>query len=165
MIQPAAASVRQADLPSDLLPLKKALDKILEAPIVAQVDEVVSPRNLELAYEEAWQALVDGQMDDATQRFGQLAMLAPDQFRVQFGFALCLQNAGLIERAAQHYSTAYILDTSSAACAFRLGECLNLLGHREEAREALLTAIQLCEVPGTDQQIRDFAQAELDRFQ
>jgi hypothetical protein len=35
---------------------------------------------------------------------------------------------------------------------------------REEAREALLTAVQLCEVPGTDPSIRDFARAELDRL-
>ena len=79
----------------------------------------------------------------ATEQFGQLAVRVPDQFRIQFGFALCLQYFGMVEDAGRHFSLAYLLDPSSAACAFRLGECLRAAGHREEAREALLTAIQL----------------------
>lgn len=149
---------------TDLSPLKKALDQIFEAPITQQLLEATNAASLDKAYALAWQALAEGQIESATEQFAQLAALAADQFRVQFGFALCLQHQGLIERAAHHYSTAYVLDPSSASCAFRLGECLNALGYREEAREALLTAVQLCEVPGTDPNIREFVNAELDRL-
>jgi tetratricopeptide (TPR) repeat protein len=148
----------------DLSPLKKALDQILQAPITQQLLEATNAARLDTAYALAWQALAEGRLESATEQFAQLAALAADQFRVQFGFALCLQHQGLIEQAAHHYSTAYVLDPSSASCAFRLGECLNALGYREEAREALVTAVQLCEVPGTDPNIREFATAELDRL-
>lgn len=159
-----ATTTSKAALATDLLPLKKALDQILESPMTQQLLEATNPANIDKAYAPAWQALAEGQIESATEQFAQLAALAADQFRVQFGFALCLQHQGLVERAAHHYSTAYVLDPSSASCAFRLGECLNALGYREEAREALLTAVQLCEVAGTDPNIRDYANAELDRL-
>ncbi len=127
---------------------------------LAQIDSA----RIEADYAEAWQALHAGDMARATERFGALATRAPDQYRIQFGFALCLQHFGLIEDAGRHFSLAYVLDPSSASCAFRLGECLHAAGHFEAAREALLTAIQLCDVPGADPAIRQFAQDELDRL-
>ena len=122
------------------------------------------PAVVERDYAQAWQAMADGDMLRATDLFGELALRAPDQFRVQFGFGLCLQHAGLVEDAGRHFGLAYVLDPSSAACAFRLGECLLTAGHRDDAREAFLTAIELCDVPDTDQEIRAYAQDALDRM-
>jgi tetratricopeptide (TPR) repeat protein len=58
-------------------------------------------------------------------------------------FALCLQHLGELESACRFYSTALLLDARDAYCLFRIGECLQGLGQREEARAAFLAALEL----------------------
>ena len=151
------AAVEQAQAMLDEL-----LANIASTPEGAQALADAQPAQIEAEYALAWQAMAAGDMVAAADAFGQLTIKAPDQYRVQFGWALCLQHFGLLEDAGRHYGLAYVLDPSSAACAYRLGECLLATAQFEAAREALLTAIELCDVPGSDQDIRSYAQAALD---
>ena len=151
------AAIEQAEAMLD-----EMLKAIASTPVGAQALVDADPALIEAEYALAWQAMADGEMVAAADAFGQLAIKAPDQYRVQFGWALCLQHFGMIEEAGRHYSLAYVLDPSSAACAYRLGECLLATSQLEAAREALLTAIELCDVPGSDPEIRGYAQAALD---
>ncbi|MEK0416418.1 MAG: hypothetical protein RI949_424 [Pseudomonadota bacterium] len=124
----------------------------------------LEPSALEAAYYQAWHALHDERMDEALNAFVDLAIAAPGDRRFQWGVALCLQHFGRIDDAARHYGLAYVMDPSDAACAFRLGECLAAKGHLDDARDAWNAAIQLCEVPGANLEIRKMAQAALDRL-
>lgn len=124
----------------------------------------LEPAQLEAAYEQAWHALNEERMDEALDAFVDLALAAPGDRRFQWGTALCFQYFGRIEEAARHYGLCYVLDPSDAACAYRIGECLEAKGMTEDAREAWNTALLLCEVPGANLDIRALAQAGLDRL-
>jgi tetratricopeptide (TPR) repeat protein len=58
-------------------------------------------------------------------------------------FALCVQHLGELESACRFYSTALLLDARDAYCLFRIGECLQGLDQREDARAAFLGALEL----------------------
>lgn len=124
----------------------------------------LEPAELEAAYERAWHALNEERMDEALDAFVDLAIAAPGDRRFQWGTALCFHHFGRIEDAARHYGLCYVLDPSDAACAYRIGECLEAKGMISDAREAWNTAVQLCEVPGANPDIRALAQAGLDRL-
>ena len=130
----------------------------LETPALPNEDE------REALYNAGIDAMEADRFDDALDAFGNLAALQPGNPRYQFGFALCLQHFGQIQQAGEYFSLAYALDPSNAACAFRLGECLAASGHITDAQEALRTAIQLTELPGTDPLIRTLAEELLDRL-
>lgn len=124
----------------------------------------LEPAQIDADYALAREALDLGDMIRATDLFADLAQRAPDQHRVHFGFGLCLQHFGLARDAARHYGYAFVLDPSSAACAFRMGECLAHLGDREAAREAFSTAVELCAIEGNAPEIREFALQSLDEL-
>lgn len=120
------------------------------------------PATLEATYERCWHALNEERMDEALDGFVDLVIAAPADRRFQWGTALCFHYFGRIEDAARHYGLCYIMDPSDAACAYRIGECLQATGLYEDAREAWNTALLLCDVPGANQDIRILAQAALD---
>ncbi len=156
-------------IPDALLKEIELLTKQLDAALpelVAQRDRAAAsaPVDLEALYELAWDALNESKMDEALDRFVDLAIAAPTDRRFQWGAALCLHHFGLIEDAARHYGICYILDPSDAACAYRIGECLEVRRLFDDAREAWSTALLLCEVPGANPEIRSLAQAGLDRL-
>ena len=124
----------------------------------------VEPAQVDADYERAWRLMADGDMIGATDAFGELAQRVPDQHRIQFAFALCLQHHGLVDEAMRHYSLAFILDPSQAACAYRMGECLFATRALEAAREAMLTAIELSAIEGNDPDIATYAQQALDEW-
>jgi tetratricopeptide (TPR) repeat protein len=164
----------QPPMPSTTLPdtliqeidlLTRQLDAILPELVADRANAAPSaPEDLEALYELAWDTLHQSRMDEALDRFVDLAIAAPTDRRFQWGAALCLHHFGLIEDAARHYGICFVLDPSDAACSYRIGECLEARGLFEDAREAWSTAIQLCEVPGANPDIRALAQAGLDRL-
>ncbi len=162
MTDPHQPSGEQAAIEQLQSRLEEVLQSLASTPEGAQALAEIEPARIDAEYAVAWQAMASGDMVAAADAFGSLALKVSDQYRVQFGWALCLQHFGLVEDAGRHYGLAYLLDPSSAACAYRLGECLLATGQIEDAREALLTAIQLCDVPGADPDIRGHAQAALD---
>lgn len=124
----------------------------------------VEPAQVDADYERAWRLMADDDMIGATDAFGELAQRVPDQHRIQFGFALCLQHHGMVDDALRHYSLAFVLDPSQAACAYRLGECLFATGDLEAAREAMLTAIELAVIEGNDPNVGLYARQALDEW-
>jgi Flp pilus assembly protein TadD len=81
----------------------------------------------------------------------------PGESGCHFGYALTLQQLGQLELAGQHFSYAFALDPSDAACAYRLGECLAALGYTVEAHDALLAAQQLCDLPHNPPHLREMS--------
>lgn len=112
-------------------------------------------------YEIARQALADGHLADAGRMFEGLVQREPREPRFHFGWGLCLQHEGRYQLALSEFAIASLLNPSDAATALRLGECLDLLGHAAEAKDALEDALKLCQVPGTDPRIREWAEARL----
>lgn len=144
--------------------LDRLIDEASAVPRGAAILQSLEPAQIEADYGRAWEMLSAGELSAAADAFGELARRAPDQHRVHFGFALCLQHHGLVDDALRHYGLAFALDPSSAACAFRMGECLWARGDHEDAREAMLTAIELCSIEGNDPQIIGWAQSTLDEW-
>ena len=103
------------------------------------------------------QALIEGRLDDALGIYLVLQQARPDESAYRFGYALTLQQMGEIKQAGEHYTIAFALDPTDAACAFRLGECLAALGYTVDAHDALHAAIQLCDIPRNDPKIRELA--------
>jgi len=144
--------------------LSRLIDEVRALPGGKPVLESLDPVQIEADYGHAWMMLSASELEAATDAFGELARRVPDQHRVQFGLALCLQHHGLVADALRHYGLAFVLDPSSAACAFRIGECLWARGDHEDAREAMLTAIELGGIEGNDPRIIALAQATLDEW-
>jgi tetratricopeptide (TPR) repeat protein len=119
---------------------------------------------LRFAYEAASQALEQGQVGSARAQFEALVAAAPLEQRVHFGLGLCLQDEGRIADALRHYSLAYLLDASDAACAFRMGECLAAAGQTEAARESFEAVKLLCALPSNSPELGSWAQQALERL-
>jgi len=142
----------------------RLIGEVIELPHGQAALRSMEPAQVEADYARAWALLSAGDLSAATDAFGELARRVPDQHRVQLGFALCLQHYGLLADALRHYGLAFVLDPSSATCAFRIGECLWARGDHQDAREAMLTAIELGSIQDSDPQIIGLAQASLDEW-
>lgn len=129
----------------------------LEPAAKALAPEPPSVQELAELWQQAQLALDEGR-SDAVALWSDLAVYMPGQAGAQFGLALSLQQEGQTEMAGRHFSYAYALDPSDAATAFRLGECLLALGYPNDAREALLAAQQLCELPHNRPEIGQMAE-------
>ncbi len=112
-------------------------------------------------YEQACEHLAQGRMEQARAQFEGLVQAAPFEQRFQFGLGLCLQDAGLLADAMRHYTVAYVLDASDAACAFRMGECLAQAGLTDEAREAFEASKALSALPRNAAEVGQMAAAAL----
>jgi tetratricopeptide (TPR) repeat protein len=145
---------------------RQALDRLAGVADLPALQALIEadPERLDERFEAGFLALQEGRMDDALDVFADLASAAPGHPPFQFGFALCLQHFGDIEGAGRHFSAAYALDPSDAAAAFRVGECLAALGHRDDAREALLAAQTLARQADADPVILELSTRLLDTF-
>lgn len=143
-----------------------ALQRLLQQ-VQAQLGEPTALSVDELAklWNQASQALDEGRHEDALSLWEQLVSAQPGEPSFQFGFALALQQLGHIELAAKHFSFAYALDPTDAACAYRIGECLLALGWTVDAHDALLAAQQLCDLPHNAPQIRELSLALMHQMQ
>lgn len=119
----------------------------------------LDPESFKALWAKAEQALEGPDVGVAVNLWSELVQLQATEPACHFGYGLALQRAGELEPAGRHFSYAYALDPSDAACAYRLGECLLALGWTADAHDALLAAQQLCELPHNDPQIRELALA------
>lgn len=139
------------------------LDRLIERVQAAGAREPVpDDAELEARYAAGCAALAGQRMTEAADLFGQIAQARPAEPRYLFAFGLCLQHFGHIGKALEFFGAAYALDASDAAAAYRLGECFHALGYDEEAREALQMAVNLCDLPDNDPDIRALAHRLLD---
>jgi len=77
-------------------------------------------------------------------------------------FALCLQHLGELESACRFYSLALLLDATDPYCLYRIGECLDALGEREQARAAYQAAVEWSREDAADAPVGAQAQERLD---
>lgn len=141
----------------------EALDRLFAGETLAQINET-SQEELEALYAQSCDLVELEDFDGALDVLLSLVAQDPYDFRFQFGYGLCLQQLGRVEAAAKHYALAWILDSSDAASAYRLGECHVALGDRDAAVEAFQTAIALCNLPHAVSEVRLLAESALDRL-
>src|SRR5262245_47083427 len=103
----------------------------------------ITEEELEAVYAQACDLIGAEEFSQALDHTVFLVTHQPWDRRFLFSYALCLQSLGDVESAARFYSHAYVLDATDAACAYRIGECLEFLGQIPEAREAYKAAIDL----------------------
>ena len=127
--------------------------------------KTLSVSELGQLWDQAHEALDQGHYEQALPLWEQLVQAQPGEPSFQFGFALALQQLGQMELAGKHFSCAYALDPTDAACAFRLGECLLALGWTADAHDALLAAQQLCDLPHNDPRVRELSLALMQQMQ
>lgn len=113
-------------------------------------------------YERARQALIEERFEEASRDLLALCAVRPDQSCFFFGLGLSLQMMGHPEQALDAYGAAYLLDARDPACLLRMGECMQALNRLDNARQAWLTGIKLCNRPGVDLNLRGLLTAALD---
>ncbi|CAN5745112.1 N/A [soil metagenome] len=143
--------------------LTDALQKVLGGQTLAALTHLPQ-QQLEAVYAQACYFVDREDFESALDSLLYLVMQDPQDFRFQFGYALCLHQLGSVTEAARHYGLAYMLDASDAGCAYRLGECHESLGDAEAAAEAFRTAISLCSLPDAAPGLRVLAESGLDRI-
>ena len=151
-LHPAASSDLEAQWAqaAGSLGLDAAADPVLEpqvkSALVAQMQALMETGDYAAALEPGWFLAYD----DPWNRDHAL------------DFALCLQHLGELESACRFYSTALLLDATDAYCLFRIGECLQGLEQREDARAAFLGALELAREDPAYAQVGQEAAQRLD---
>jgi tetratricopeptide (TPR) repeat protein len=151
-LHPAASSDLEAQWAqaAGSLGLDAAADPVLEpqvkSALVAQMQALMETGDYAAALEPGWLLAYD----DPWNRDHAL------------DFALCLQHLGELESACRFYSTALLLDATDAYCLFRIGECLQGLQQREDARAAFLGALELAREDPAYAQVEQEAAQRLD---
>lgn len=151
-LHPAASSDLEAQWAqaAGSLGLDAAADPVLEpqvkSALVAQMQALMETGDYAAALEPGWLLAYD----DPWNRDHAL------------DFALCLQHLGELEPACRFYSTALLLDATDAYCLFRIGECLQGLEQREDARAAFLGALELAREDPAYAQVGQEAAQRLD---
>jgi tetratricopeptide (TPR) repeat protein len=151
-LHPAASSDLEAQWAqaAGSLGLDAAADPVLEqqvkSALVAQMQALMETGDYAAALEPGWLLAYD----DPWNRDHAL------------DFALCLQHLGELESACRFYSTALLLDATDAYCLFRIGECLQGLEQREDARAAFLGALELAREDPAYAQVGQEAAQRLD---
>jgi tetratricopeptide (TPR) repeat protein len=151
-LHPAASSDLEAQWAqaAGSLGLDAAADPVLEpqvkSALVAQMQALMETGDYAAALEPGWLLAYD----DPWNRDHAL------------DFALCLQHLGELESACRFYSTTLLLDATDAYCLFRIGECLQGLQQREDARAAFLGALELAREDPAYAQVGQEAAQRLD---
>ena len=151
-LHPAASSDLEAQWAqaAGSLGLDAAADPVLEpqvkSALVAQMQALMETGDYAAALEPGWLLAYD----DPWNRDHAL------------DFALCLQHLGELESACRFYSTALLLDATDAYCLFRIGECLQGLDQREDARAVFLAALELAREDPAYAQVGQEAAQRLD---
>ena len=122
----------------------------------------ITEDELEAVYDQLCQRVDEERFSDALELGAFLVTHQPWDRRFVFAFAICLQQLGDHESAARHFSEAYVMDATDSGCAYRIGECMEAMGHRDEARESYKAALDLAFLGGGHPEIRDAAAARLD---
>lgn len=140
-----------------------ALQRLFGGATLAEINQV-PPEQLECVYAKGCDSVEREDFQGALDDMLYVVIHNPYEFRYQFAYGLCLHQLGQVADAARHYGLAWMLDPSDAGTAFRLGECHAALGDRAAAAEALETAIELCQPPNMQPDIRVAAEAALQRL-
>lgn len=123
-----------------------------------------SAEQMRATFERAREALNESRPEEAARDFAALSAVRPDQAPLLFGLGLSLQMLGHHEAARDAYGAAYLIDPLDPACLLRIGECLHELKEPDQARQAWLTGLKLCDRPGVDPNLRGLLSGALDRL-
>lgn len=121
--------------------LEQALDA-LQA-VGAQDLDLLEEAQLAPCYERVRQRLDDGAYAEALDDAFRLVHSEPWERAYHLALGCCLQHLAQFESAARFYGLALLLDATDAHCAYRIGECLDALGHHDDARDAFDAAVKL----------------------
>jgi Flp pilus assembly protein TadD len=125
----------------------------------------VDAADIESRYTEATALIGQGRAEEALDLLGRLVMSKPWDRRFWLASAGVLQSAGLHEAAADQYVHAMFLDATDAGCAFHIGECLEAMGERSHAAQAMRDCIKLSRLDPKWGEVAHSAQAALERLE
>ncbi|CNJ53871.1 SycD/LcrH family type III secretion system chaperone [Yersinia aldovae] len=97
----------------------------------------------ETVYAQGYAAWQEGRYDRALIDFGWLVMSQPWSWRAHVALAGALMMQKEYAMAMNYYGYALMLDACHPEPVYQMGVCLNALGERSLAREALQTALTM----------------------
>lgn len=150
--------------PADLERIQELVDGFLTQGLTLASLKGLSSEDLETLYAKAWRHLSEGRAADALPDLAMLVTHNPWDARFEFGLALALQLQGEHASAARHYVQALLLSPDDAACALRLGECLEALDESGAACEAYRHCIAISWSAPEAAGVRAYAEAGVDRI-
>ncbi len=150
-------SARLAALPAELDGLRSLAES---GRTLAEVRGITSDE-LDALYDVAYGLCDEGSFHHALPIALQLVLHAPHNPRYSFMAASCLQRQQQPKHAALLFAQTLLLQPEDAAAAYRLGECLLALNHKDEAREVLLETVELCRGKERYRKLYDLASERL----
>ena len=115
-------------------------------------------------YQVACKLCDEDQFEHALPLALQLVAHQPHDSRFAFLCASCLQRTGMAPDAALFYAVCLDLDSTHAAAAYRLGECLEAMCYVREAIEAYAKAVDICRGQFNYARLQDMAQTRIDQL-
>lgn len=124
----------------------------------------ISAEEHQVLYQLAARLCDEDQFHHALPLALQLVAHQPRESRFIFLCASCLQRMGKEPDAALLYAICLELDSTHAAAAYRLGECLEAMRYVREAMEAYARAVDICRGQFHYARLQDMAQARMDQL-
>jgi tetratricopeptide (TPR) repeat protein len=121
----------------------------------------ITNEGLESLYTLAAQLCDEAQFEHALPICLNLLIHQPRNPRYQFICASCLQRLGQLQEASVLFDYVLQLDATDAAAAYRLGECLDALGDREQAKNKFNLCIDLSYGVFRYRTIQDLARSKI----
>jgi tetratricopeptide (TPR) repeat protein len=156
----ARLSASLGTLPAELERHREALEK---GASLGSLRGITDEENRVL-YQVACRLCDDNQFHHAFPLALQLVAHQPHDSRFAFLCASCLQRTGKEPDAALFYAICLDLDSTDAAAAYRLGECLEAMCHAREAMETYAKAVDICRGQFHYAAMQDMAQARIDQL-
>jgi tetratricopeptide (TPR) repeat protein len=144
--------------------LARLMPQLRDGATLAQL-RGVPPEEIERMYRTAYDLLEAQSWRDALTVLLNLVALDNQDARFHFAAGLCLQQLGEHLGAAMSFGQAMLLEPADPAHAFRLGEALATIGHRDRAIEVVNAALEMLDARPNDQHaLRRAAQALVERL-
>lgn len=123
----------------------------------------IENQTLENSYQGACKLVDQKMFQEALILASFVLALGPKNAKAAFKVASCMQHLGDLASATDYYKLALQIDHHHIGAAYRLGECLQLLGSEEEAMHLFEWTIELARGNFAHRKIQDAAESRLRR--
>lgn len=121
----------------------------------------IENQTLENSYQGACKLVGQKMFQEALILASFVLALGPKNAKAAFKVASCMQHLGDLSSATDYYKLALQIDHHHIGAAYRLGECLQLLGSEEEAMHLFAWTIELARGNFAHRKIQEAAESQL----